>query len=345
MNLLIITQRVDYNDKVLGFFMRWIEEFAKHYHQVTVIGQWVDSYNLPSNVRVHSLGKKEKKSKLAQIYNFEKFIWRERSNYDVVFVHMAPIWIVPGFLIWRFLHKPMYLWYEARGKRWPLRFALLCARKVFSASIHGMPITTKKSVITGHGIDAAAFAFGNAERDGHLLITVGRCTAAKRIDMILDCFQHIQNDSQLELIGVAITPEDRLLKEQLRHKIDVLKLEDRVKFKQFTQKELIPVLKKASCFLHASETSLDKAVLEAMACGCPVVSTSAAFKDLLPTICQATDAESMARQVAIISAMPSEERSRLVRDLRAAVVENHSLERLMDRLVQEMTYTAPRCEC
>ena len=37
--LLIITQKVDRNDDVLGFFHGWITEFAKHVEEVTVLIQ------------------------------------------------------------------------------------------------------------------------------------------------------------------------------------------------------------------------------------------------------------------------------------------------------------------
>jgi len=37
MKLLIVTQKVDINDDVLGFFHDWIKEFAKNCEKVTVI--------------------------------------------------------------------------------------------------------------------------------------------------------------------------------------------------------------------------------------------------------------------------------------------------------------------
>lgn len=59
MKLLIITQTVNTEDPVLGFFVRWIEEFAKHAETVEVICLKEGSHAfLPSNVRVYSLGKK-----------------------------------------------------------------------------------------------------------------------------------------------------------------------------------------------------------------------------------------------------------------------------------------------
>ena len=57
MKLLILTQKVDKNDDVLGFMHGWIAEFAKHCEKVTVIALGVGEFDLPRNVTVLSLGK------------------------------------------------------------------------------------------------------------------------------------------------------------------------------------------------------------------------------------------------------------------------------------------------
>ena len=90
MKLLIITQKVDINDDVLGFFHRWLEEFAKHCEKITVICLEMGEYKLPENVKVLSLGKEDRVSKLKYIWRFYKYIWQEQKNYDKVFVHMNP---------------------------------------------------------------------------------------------------------------------------------------------------------------------------------------------------------------------------------------------------------------
>ena len=72
MKLLIVTQKVDKNDPILGFFHRWIEEFARHVEFVTVICLGVGEYSLPVNVKVLSLGKEKKKSRLKYIFMFYK---------------------------------------------------------------------------------------------------------------------------------------------------------------------------------------------------------------------------------------------------------------------------------
>ena len=57
MKLLILTQKVDENDDVLGFMHGWIKEFAKHYEKIIVVALGVGQYDLPENVKVLSLGK------------------------------------------------------------------------------------------------------------------------------------------------------------------------------------------------------------------------------------------------------------------------------------------------
>ena len=72
MKLLIITQKIDQNDDILGFFHRWVEEFAKNTEKVVVIAQFVGQYNLPENIEVFSMGKEMGFSKIRQLFNFNR---------------------------------------------------------------------------------------------------------------------------------------------------------------------------------------------------------------------------------------------------------------------------------
>ena len=57
MKLLVIAQKVDINDDLLGAFHNWIAGFAMRYEKVTVICLSEGEYDLPSNVKVLNLGK------------------------------------------------------------------------------------------------------------------------------------------------------------------------------------------------------------------------------------------------------------------------------------------------
>src|SRR3989344_7209303 len=55
--LLILTQKVDRDDPVLGFFHGWLVEFARRFERITVVCLEEGVHSLPKNVEVLSLGK------------------------------------------------------------------------------------------------------------------------------------------------------------------------------------------------------------------------------------------------------------------------------------------------
>ena len=70
MKLLIITQKVDVNDDVLGFFVEWIRKLADKAEQVSVICLFKGEYDLPDNVKIFSLEKEEGASKMKYLKRF-----------------------------------------------------------------------------------------------------------------------------------------------------------------------------------------------------------------------------------------------------------------------------------
>src|SRR5690606_30009308 len=96
---------------------------------------------------------------------------------------------------------------------------------------------------------------------------------------------------------------------------------------------------RAHLMVNVSSTgSVDKAVLEAMACGLPVITANEAFdailrdwRDLALVPPDAPDI--LAAKIRHIMALPADTRRALGHDLRAVVVRDHSLERLADQLV------------
>lgn len=335
MNLLIITQKVDRTDPILGFFHQWIEEFAKHCESLAVIGQYVGEYRLPPNVHVLSLWKERGWPRWLQVMRFWWLITRHVRAYDVVLVHMTPIWVLLGWKVWFLLRKPVYLWYETRRGGYILRMALWCVRKVFSATPDGLPFSSAKAVVTGHGIDTDFFTPGRQKREDGLVVAIGRITRIKRLMTILGAFTELPASCRLVIVGGTITQEDQEEEGLLHKKIQELGVQNRIKFAGFfRQAGVRDLLQKANLLLHAAGGGLDKVILEAMACGCPVVCASEAAQSILPELSRAGD--SMARVANHLLALPDTERQRLGNELRARVIRDHSLQKLMVRLVGEM---------
>jgi glycosyltransferase involved in cell wall biosynthesis len=87
----------------------------------------------------------------------------------------------------------------------------------------------------------------------------------------------------LVLIGPTLTPADQTYDENLRERVWDLGLQERVIFSGFVPQRYIPVFYRTA-FLHINvceQCALDKTGVEALACGCPVLTSSEAFFDLL----------------------------------------------------------------
>jgi glycosyltransferase involved in cell wall biosynthesis len=97
----------------------------------------------------------------------------------------------------------------------------------------------------------------------------------------------------------------------------------------------------ADVAVNVSETdSVDKAALEAMACGLPVVVTNRALAPIVGVadarcVAPPGDAGALAARLAWLAAASQAERSALGERLRAVVMRDHSLHRLTERLVGE----------
>lgn len=338
MKLLIVTQKADKADTVLGFAHGWIEEFAKHSEHVTVIAQYVGEHAFPANVTVLSLGKEKGRTPLQQVLTFKNILWKHRHEYDAVFVHMNPVWMAIGGPMWTVLRKPRYLWYESRGVTWKLRFAVKFAQKVFSASPFGMPLKIPNGVVTGHGIDTSLFAAkGKEKRDANLLLSVGRITKVKKFPEVLEVLKSLREEYRLLIVGQTVTAEDEGTLAELKIRMEEDGLDKRVSFEAHRLDEMPALYRRAQLFVHAASTAgVDKAVLEAMACGCIPVSCSPAFEKILPpSLCVAPDQLPSAAQKVL--ALPDEQREALRASLIAEVEGHHSLRRLVGRLMTEMS--------
>ncbi|PIR84905.1 hypothetical protein COU16_00085 [Candidatus Kaiserbacteria bacterium CG10_big_fil_rev_8_21_14_0_10_47_16] len=315
MKLLIVTQVVDQNDPVLGFFHRWIEEFAKHYEQVHVICLREGTHALPENVTVHSLGKEAGKGKLTYIFRFYSYIWKLRKEYDAVFVHMNQIYVLLGWPLWKVFGKKVGLWYTHKSVTIRLRLATLLSNIVFTASKESFRIKTGKLHVMGHGIDTELFSINEHKVRGEHLLSVGRLNRTKRHDLAICAAAEAKRE--LRIIGDGSERENlESLADRCGAHVSFLGAKN--------QEELQSEYQSTYALIHASETgSLDKVILEALACGCPVVSTSA-LEDL-PIVRVHADTASIVSALESLSVQGGVESSAFVRS-------NHSIEQLISRI-------------
>ena len=282
MKLLIVTQVVDTNDSNLGFFHRWIEEFAKHCEHVTVICLKEGAHQLPGNVSVYSLGKSAQGRpasgwerlllRMHYTLRFYRYIWTLRREYDSVFVHMNPEYVLLGGLFWRAQGKKIALWYVHKSVTWTLRVALRLVDVIFTASKESFRLPSPKVRIMGHGIDTEFFSPAASVARGNHFLSVGRLMQSKQHNLAI----REAYDASVPLRIAGEGPERERLAALARELgADVTFLGG------LTQEKLRDEYRAAAKLIHRSETgSLDKVVLEAAACGCSIDSTDPAIRVL-----------------------------------------------------------------
>ncbi len=284
MKLLIITQKVDLDDPILGFFHRWIEEFSKHYEKLTVICLQKGKYSFPENVKVLSLSKESGKSRFKYLYRFYKYIWQERKNYDAVFVHMNPAYCSLGFPVWFVCRKLIYLWYNHKQVDLKLRLSLLFCRNIFTASSKSFNIKTSKLRVVGHGVDLSQFNDLQKKLDFSQLkiLHVGRVTRIKNIETLVRAISIVKDEVsalKVQLVGGPITSDDLKYVTEIKNLISNLTLEKYISFV-----DSVPYYKIKDYYNWATVTvnmtftgGVDKAVLESMASSTPVLSSNESF--------------------------------------------------------------------
>lgn len=326
MKLLVVTQAADLDHPILGFFHRWLEELVAQGTDLTVIAQQVGRTEL--DARVLSLGKEKGLSKTAQVLRFWRLIIAESGRYDAVFVHMTPVWVLLGWPVWFLLRKRVHLWYAAPGGGWKLRWAVRLVRRTFTSTAKGMPIPAPRVTVTGQGIDTTLFSPGDGPRDPALVVTVGRVTTVKRYDLLLRAFAELPPSHRFFIAGGPVTAQDRETQAELDRLARELGIADRIETRFLTWPEVLSLLRRADLFLHAAEGALDKAVLEAMACECLVVSSCRSAPGAIPDEYCAAPAEIGAQANALLR-LPADEQRSLRRRGRSVVTEQHGLSRLV----------------
>lgn len=334
MRILITTQTVDKNDPALGFFHEWIAEFSRAFDSVTVVCLKEGVHELPANVRVLSLGKEKGSSRLGYVARFYHHVIARLDDYDGVFVHMNPEYVALGGLLWRMLGKKVVLWYLHKSVDLKLRVAERLAHAIATGSAESFRLESDKVHVLGHGIDTELFSPGAERPAGGPLsvVTVGRISPSKDYETLIEAIA-LSRDAILSIVGAPATEADREYETRLRRFVSEHGLSGRVRFEGSTSHGEVPdVLRAADVFVNMSKTgSLDKAVLEAMACGLPAVSSNEAFANMLRPF-GLTFSEGNASALATVLDRLSADRQglrSLGARLRDIVVTHHGLPRLV----------------
>lgn len=282
MKLFIVTQVVDSTNVALGFFVEWINAFRKH---PSVSGVTVASFDgsneKVSDVEVHRVTKQGKWSLITSMWALLR-----SSDWDVLFVHMTPVWCLACWPIVVLKRKKMVLWYTHGSSSLALRIACLLCDDVYTATAGAFPIRSSHVFAVGHGIPER---FGSVDRISgyhHRYLADGRYTPRKRVIESLELFSKIHAiDPQASLTWIGSSVGDFVYETEVDQAVQRLGLASCVRMTRGVPFETLPALYgESDLLLHLSATgSLDKAPIQALMAGCAVFSTNPATAEGLGT--------------------------------------------------------------
>ncbi len=334
----------------LGFGVSWIRELSTHFDRIDVVTMYEGRHRLPANVSVWSLGHERGYSKArraARFYRTLREILRRRRPH-VTFTHMVHGLAVLFLPVARVTGVRNLLWYAHRAVPFGLRLAHLAADRVVSSTPEGFRLPSGKVRFIGQGVDLDLIAIPADRGEGRLqLITVGRVSPSKRLDLVLEALEAWGGEGagewELDLVGGPATPSERLYDERLAARVRSMRFGERIRLRgRLSPQEIACLLSRADIFVSMGETgSLDKAIVEAMAAGCVVLSSNEAFRRIAGESgfadCGVRPcAEDLAEALARTARMAPEDRRRKAQAMRTVAVRDHSLHGLIGRLVDEL---------
>jgi glycosyltransferase involved in cell wall biosynthesis len=332
--LVVVTQRVDARDPVLGATVAKLRALARQCEKVHVLALAEREHNLPPNVTISTFGGPRRTARgLRYMRALAGAVVRRP---DALLVHMAPIYLVLAAPLAKPLGVPLLLWYTHWSATGTLRTATRLADAVLSVDETSFPLRTPKLSGIGHGIDVDEFAPRTRAHEGRMRVgALGRTSPTKGLATIVEGFRLAVErglDATLELRGASTTEAERRYRRELETLIARHGLGGRVSLEPAVPRTDVPsLLSHFDAVVNAHEGTLDKVVYEGAAGGIPVVACSPGFERLLGELpvelrFPCGDPHGLAETLLALAASPPAARLATGQELRRRVERAHSTE-------------------
>ncbi len=356
MKVLVITQKIDKNDDILGFFYGWLNELAKKIDKIYVLALEVKNADLAKNIEVYSLRRENGNSKLRRFLKFNQALLNLSQNkkIDIIFIHMCPEYAILAWPYAKLKNIPIVMWYAHGHTNMKLRIAHLLVDKIVTPSSESFRIKSGKVAITGHGINVQKFSSQSGipqdpekyhESGKKIILSVGRISPIKNYETLIKAADILINqrnikDLKFQIVGgIPLKSQNKYL-DFLKDMVGKYKLEDYLYFVgAVPYVQIQNYYRNCDLFVSASNTgSLDKAVLEAMASARTVLISNEAFADLLKKysdilIFKKNNPDSLAGKILHTLALQDKDRDNLNYSLRESLAKDHGLDKFINNIL------------
>jgi len=267
---------------------------------------------------------------------------------DLVFIHMCPRYAILAAPFAKLMRVPTVMWFTHRSVNNELRIAHWLVDKVVTASRESFRLKSYKVVITGHGIDTDRFKPLDVRSEGNtkVILSVGRISPIKDYETLItaaDILIKGRNFGNLKflIIGGVGTEAQKGYLGMLHRMVADHGLGEYIEFAgPVPHRDIVAYYQNCDLFVNLSHTgSLDKAMLEAMACGNAPITSNEAFTSVLDDYADRLmfdegSVDGLVEKSLAILRVSNEARVALGQELRDIVLKGHNLERLMESLLR-----------
>jgi len=344
MKLLMITRKLDKDDPQAGFAFNWVNKLSQKVEILKVICLEKGNLDgLSDNIEVFSLGKERGKNRIKEFINFQRGVLKFINKVDGVFCHQNPEYTILIAPYAKLFNKKIVCFYGHKAINWRVRLMHFFAHRVVTSNEGGFQIDSPKRKVVGQGIDMDLFVLPeNKEKSEKLRIfSVGRISPIKDYETLIKATTILKErglNIEVKIAGPV------LLKEQENHLIELKEL---VKEKGLdNQVEFLGgvIFEKVIEIYHNSDLSVnlcstgapDKAGLEAMACGVPLLACNESYsenfgpyKDLL--LFKEKNSEDLAEKILNLRNKDLEEMGIFLRN---QVTKHHNLDNLLTEIIK-----------
>lgn len=345
----MITRKVDLHDaSPAGATCRLVEKMAKQIEQLKVIclerGEVGDLLKV-GNVKIESLGKEKGFSRLREIWEFHKLARFFIKQVDGVFCHQNPeytILIAPYAKLFR---KKIVSWYTHKAVNWKLHLLNLLTDRIITASAKSCRLKNRKKIeVTGHGIDVNHFKKDERRvNDKFNIVSIGRIAPTKDCNTLVEAVEILVRNGmkniRVKIIGTPVLARDR---EYYRNLLSAIKEKELSEYVQcfgsgIAHNQILEEYLCSDLMVNLSHTgSVDKAVLEAMACERLVLTCNEAFVNILNDqrlLFEKKNPQDLAQKITKLMILSEDEKGEIGQRLRKEVVENHNLNNLIQKIL------------
>ena len=342
MNLILFNFESNKNSQALAFALDWINEISKNVDKLYVVSLRCGEYKVDDNVEVYCINQ-DKKSRIQTIFSIcrtLKEIHKKDKNIDGYFVHMAHYFVPIIYPFAKIFNQKTVLWYAHKSVPISLRIANFFTDIAVASTPVGYQINTDKLKIIGQGIDTNKFKFKHDFRNKiKNIVTVGRISKVKNVDMIVEAFLSLKRDDiYLYIVGDALAGDDKSYLEGIKKTIPK-EYEKNIIFTGSISFDKLPeIYSDIDLSINISDTgSLDKTIIEPMAMGIPIITSNDSAKQIFSHL----------DNHGVYLLDTKDKLSSILKDivekkcdfdrvqLREEIVQNHSLEKLAKKIVRE----------